>query len=120
MTVRNCVRCGAQLPMESAVVGDLGYLGYLHNDVSVDCEECGQEHTFGVPVDSPVDQPPKCPVCGGRWFPYKVDGHRGWPDIDVHWKCEECWYFENRSANHLTKDVYGLGLRHLEGRRQDD
>lgn len=116
---RQCPDCGEQLPLEAAQADSLAHLGYLHTDVHVSCEACGRRVSFGVPVDRKTDQEPRCDVCGGRGYPYKVDGHLGWPDLDVHWKCEDCYYRWNGEVDHLTGDVYSLGVTHLEGRAED-
>lgn len=138
---RSCPDCGASLE-DPLVVGErLSDLGYAHRDRRVECPECPRTVTFGHPVDPETDQAPTCAVCGGRTYPYKLDFHRvrerfgEMPDhghivlrddpvealrvLDVHWKCEDCHYFHSGVLDHLTADVYSLGVDHLEGRRDD-
>lgn len=138
---RSCPDCGADLEEALVVEERLDDLGYRHKDRTVECPECPWQGTFGHPVDPPTDEPPACAVCGGRGYPYKLDVHR-WKEalyeptddlgsvsrlrveellssIDVHWKCEACHYRWNGELEHLTADVYSLGVDHLEGRRDD-
>lgn len=139
---RSCPDCGASLKEPLIIEERLSSLGYVHADRTLECPECPWQGTFGIPVESPTTEPPLCPVCGGRAYPYKLDFHRlresvpayvedletnvgqalilAADEIDVHWKCEDCWYRWNGGLEHLTKDVYSLGVSHLEGRREDD
>lgn len=139
---RTCVNCGADLPTETQISANLVALGYLHEDVHVDCGECGESHTFGIPRERETTEPPHCNCCGGREYPYKVDaytmrdrmdswGSKGYTynvkdieeilkRIEIHWKCEDCWHFRKGTLDHLVNDVWLLGVDHLVGRRDDD
>lgn len=138
---RSCPDCGASLEGAMVVHERLDDLGYKHRDRIVECPECPRQVTFGEPVDRADRRPPTCEVCGGWIYPYKLDFHRvrgqvdpdraGYPPetpdeflnvlekTDVHWKCETCWYFQNRGLEHLVNDVYLLGVDHLVGEVED-
>lgn len=142
MSELQCPDCGEQLEPATFQIDQLRSLGYLHRDEHATCSECDRKLTFGVPLEPPTDEPPACPVCGGRFYPYKLDLHhvrsvfdeeqskRDVPvddlitiiglGTDIHWKCEACHYFDNRELEHMVNDVYSLGVKHLEGARDDE
>lgn len=137
---RSCPDCGASLEDALVVEERLDDLGYKHRDRTVECPECPRRVTFGIPVEGDQQLAPRCEVCGGRTYPYKLDFHRVTDRVcelvestnvsgvtkakayalvlDVHWKCEDCHYRTNGQVEHLTEDVYSLGVSHLEGRRE--
>lgn len=117
---RNCIECGASLDGQEAVRSHLSDLGYRHRDDRINCPECGHGHTFGVPLDRATEEPPACPVCGGRAYPYKIDFGADSVKIDVHWKCEECFYFHRYPVVQLEEDVYSLQVNHLLGWTEAD
>lgn len=115
MPHRTCINCDASLDEGFERTGNLSALGYLHEDVWVDCPECGKSHVFGIPENGDVTEPPECPVCGGRRYPYKCN-RDGDPGLrNVHWKCEDCYYFETKEPTRRDGSVTYFGVHHLEG-----
>lgn len=137
MVTRTCRECNTSLEGVIERDASLSALGYKNRDDMAACPNCGAEHTFGVPLDPPTSQPPTCPVCGGRQYPYKLGFHpvveeglslspvrqrdaeslydAALKDLRVHWKCEDCYYFENRTTTGGWKNVVLLGVEHLRG-----
>lgn len=116
MIERRCRADGTSLSSRFQRSDRLTRLGYLHEDVHVECPSCGLRHTFGVPVEPRRDDPPKCPVCGGRFYPYKLEGETFGKDVSVYWKCEACYFHQERFLEHLVRTTYLLGVDHLVGR----
>jgi rubredoxin len=116
MTDRRCRGCKASLDGVFEQHDRLSTLGYLHTDVHVDCPECGMSHTFGIPVEPGPDRRSICPVCGGRRFPYKVNPDARGGDWLVHWKCEDCWYFQTKQPSDRREGIVYLGVEKLVGR----
>jgi len=115
MADRSCAKCGADISGLFERQDNLSDLGYLHEDVHVDCPECGHSHAFGVPVNRPTEEPPQCPCCQGRVYPYKVN-RNGSPGLrNVHWKCEDCFYFQTMGPTHRDGSISYLGVEHLRG-----
>lgn len=46
----NCPACGSSPTDESIVEHRLAATGYLHDDIRLECSECGERWTCGVPI----------------------------------------------------------------------
>ena len=112
----SCPACGADAP-EFAVKHNLHALGYLADDISMACVECGHSWLHGVPIGEGGDDM-TCRACGQasmRVHQINETG-RGWR---LHFKCPRCFYWrpERRLAG---QDGYVLvGDADLTGAQDD-
>lgn len=83
-------------------------MGYLHDDIPFECEDCGESWTHGVPVgeyDGKLATDLRCDACEDAWgLTHRVVVE---PDntVTLHMKCPECYYFW-----HATREPDGNGV----------
>lgn len=96
-----CPYCGGDPTDRSERHHSLSVLGYLHDDIQMECEECGRTWPCGVPVgeyDGPGAEELFCDSCEQRFMRvHRVNWDpRGRRDyFIIHLKCPnpECYYF---------------------------
>jgi uncharacterized Zn finger protein len=96
----SCPECGAEIDDEQVVEHRLSTMGYLHDDVAMECDECGATWPYGVPVgDHEPEHDLRCPSCGHDYMRVHRVAPRWEDDVRVvmlHLKCPECYYFEKQ------------------------
>lgn len=93
----NCPGCGASPTEESVLRHGLSDMGYLHDDIWLECQECENRWVCGVPIGEGGYDDLWCNSCDDNygWM------HRfePWEDRDgedcyrLHLKCETCNIF---------------------------
>lgn len=113
-----CPYCGGDPAHDPKHV--LSANGYLHDDVSLTCEECGEKWTCGVPIgeyDGPLAEDLFCGSCQTRYGLV----HRVEPlsesEVRFHMKCpdDDCkyfWQFRREGGDH---GVILLGYPQITG-----
>lgn len=96
-----CPYCGGDPTERSRRHHTLSDLGYLHDDIQMECSECGQTWPCGVPVgeyDGPGGEDLFCSSCEKRYMRvhrinWDRQGRRDY--FIVHLKCPNpnCYYF---------------------------
>lgn len=93
----SCPECGAAPTDESVRDHKLSDMGYLHDDVLWECQECEHSWASGVPVGSSDEWADDlwCDSCDDSWMLVHRVQPRGTDTITLHLKCpnEECYYF---------------------------
>ena len=100
----SCPKCGADAP-DYAVKHTLHALGYLADDITMECAECEHSWLHGVPIGQGGKDMtcPACELAEMRVHQINETG-RGWR---LHFKCPACFYWhpERRAAG---RDGYVL------------
>lgn len=96
-------------------------MGYLHDDIGLECPQCGKSWTLGVPVgefDGGEDL--ICDSCGVFMWVHRVvtqPDHKPY-DLEVHLKCGSCYNF--KKITRTGKDnVTLIGYPHITGSTAD-
>lgn len=89
MTDYPCPECDEHATAESQARGQLSDLGYLHEDVRLECPN-GHEWTVGLPRGSDDDATWECPACGGDFVPHFVYVFED--EARIKPKCQDCYY----------------------------
>lgn len=66
-----CPFCGAEPTDQSKVEHRLASIGYLHDDISYECDECERTFTHGMPIGEPPEEyyrDLRCSNCGDGQF----------------------------------------------------
>lgn len=94
-----CPRCGEPPTEESVRQHKLSANGYLHDDVRLDCQECGGSWLLGIPIGEGGFDDLWCEACDDAYaFVHRFEP---WEDDDgeecrrMHMKCPNCvtfWY----------------------------
>lgn len=98
-----CPECGEEATEESVREHDLSAMGYLHDDVKLECSN-GHRWTLGVPIgDPPEAEDMVCDSCGETMAVHRVIVKRanlqalidrnGPARVGLHLKCPACNYF---------------------------
>lgn len=124
-----CPYCGADPTEETQAEHKLSNIGYLHDDIVLECsnDACGEEWTCGVPIGSPEDDTESdlwCDSCEKRFgrihrvAPTEAD--RG--KIRLHVKCPnpECRYFWRVKREYGPQQVALVGYPDITGQTDGD
>lgn len=120
-----CPYCGGDPTDVSERDHTLSKMGYLHDDVRMECEDCGKTWPCGVPIgeyDGGDDL--FCTSCEKRFM--RV--HRVDPDayqdheIRLHLKCpnEDCRYFKKITRESDDNGLYLIGYPDITGEISED
>lgn len=95
----NCPSCGSEPTDDSIVERRLSDMGYLHEDIALECSECKESWWLGVPRGDYEDgEDLWCESCEDTWMlVHRVDPIAGGDDeIELHLKCPnpECHHFK--------------------------
>lgn len=102
-----CPYCGADVHDDNVVKHRLSAMGYIHDDIEMECDECGQTWPLGVPVgEFEGDEAEKlfCSSCESRFMRIHRVAPRWNSDPDnrkvmLHLKCPNCYYFEKQQRD---------------------
>lgn len=119
----SCPECGAEPTDESVVHHNLSNMGYLHDDIGLECSECGNNWTLGRPIGE-TDMGDDL-ICGSCDIEAKT--HRFKPEFQngeftratVHLKCPQCNNFWTVEREPGPKGVMLMGFPSITGSRED-
>ena len=104
-----CPYCGASPTEDSRVKDMLSDLGYTHDDVFLQCQECDEEWTCGIPIgehDGKYASSLFCDSCEERYMRVHRVNVKTYDDaVEIHLKCPSCYYFDR-----ITRDVDDGGV----------
>lgn len=92
----NCPDCGASPTDESVVNHRLAAVGYLHDDVKLECSECDGDWLLGIPIGEGGHDDLWCPSCDDSYsFVHRVEHltNTGTERYRLHLKCPNCFTF---------------------------
>lgn len=93
----NCPNCGSSPTHESIVAHRLEATGYQHDDIRLECGDCGSRWTCGVPIGKELEYGDDlwCDACDDSvMFVHRVRIRSGGDEVSVHMKCPNCYYFD--------------------------
>ena len=120
-----CPECGGEpnyQPDEALAVQErLQSNGYLHNDISIKCTECGHSWPHGVPRgewDGYGDL--SCEACGHETMlvhrvRLNTAPEDGEGEVTLHLKCPECYKFDRTARKMDRNGVSLVGYPQLTG-----
>jgi len=112
----SCPECNGEVTEESKIKHNLGKVGYNHDDIAVECSECGHSWPHGVPIGSPPRELYEylvCDVCDdGLMFPHRIHqkpNQESGDKVDLDLKCPNCYYFKTvtRQFGERRRILYG-------------
>lgn len=119
----SCPYCGGTPTDASAQNHHLSAMGYLHDDIQMECAECDSTWACGVPVGEFEDERAQelwCDSCEQRLM--RV--HRIHPDWDstsdrrvirIHLKCPNCFYFTKLARQCGPRGISLMGYPDITG-----
>lgn len=122
-----CPYCGGEPTDDSVVNHRLSATGYLHDDIQLQCQDCGHEWPVGVPIgeiEDPMAEDLYCDSCEKRFM--RV--HRVAPDWDspedrrrvlLHLKCPNCFYFDKEVRECGDRGIALVGYSDITGSFDD-
>ena len=117
-----CPYCGASPTDDSVVEHRLSMNGYLHDDIELECGDCGESWMCGVPIGDQDTRGADDLFCGScdqhRFLVHRVQLVPTPTDTDadvmgalfrLHLKCPNCYHFTTtlREADHRTVALVG-------------
>lgn len=118
-----CPFCGGEATEESVREHKLSNLGYLHDDIVMDCSECEETWTHGVPVGdnwSELAEKLYCDACEDRFQRiHRVDVARAPEEITLHLKCPACYYFKTVDRPVDKSNIVLMGYPDITGSFDD-
>lgn len=104
-----CPACGSEPTHDSIVTHRLSASGYRHDDLRLECGECGSRWTCGIPIGQEMEYGDDlyCDAC--RDSPMLIHRVRvlGDHNLELHLKCPNCYYFDTLERE---TDESGLAL----------
>jgi uncharacterized Zn finger protein len=101
-----CPECGHAPTDDSVVESRLSNLGYHHEDVTLECSNCGHTWQHGIPKGDVDDDTWVCPACGGDFVPHFVYVFPPKDEVRVRPKCQDCYYVPDKP---IVMDVSNNG-----------
>lgn len=98
-----CPYCGANVDGEQVVKHRLSAMGYMHDDIEMECDECGSSWPHGVPVGEFEGEEAEdlfCSSCEQRFMRVHRVAPRWTAETEaqrkviLHLKCPNCYYFD--------------------------
>lgn len=119
----SCPYCGGDPTEESEAQHRLSALGYIHDDVHIECSDCGRKWVHGVPIGEFEGERAEelwCKVCREsyrRVHRVNVGGTNddGSVNIVLHLKCPNCYHFERKSRTTDTDGMHLVGYPDITG-----
>lgn len=87
-----CPECGADPSHESVVRQQLSAVGYTHEDKRLECSECDNRWTCGIPIGETDDDTWVCDACGGDLMPHFMYADADMERVRVKPKCRDCYW----------------------------
>lgn len=113
-----CPYCGAE--PEPNPKHNLQAIGYLHDDILMECSECGEDWVHGVPIgeqeDSHLAEKLFCGACEERYgLVHRVSADLDKDEVEVdvlrlHLKCPECKYFWTWERDDVRDNIHNTIL----------
>jgi len=106
----HCPECGASPTEDSVVQHRLAAVGYLHDDVKLQCSECEASWLLGIPIGEGGYDDLWCPSCDDSYaFVHRVEhlADRDTEKYRLHLKCPNCFTFRKVTRE---PDENGLAL----------
>ena len=105
-----CPYCGSPPSEDSGVLHKLSHLGYLHDDIEMDCsnEACGHRWQCGVPIgsDDSAEEELFCSSCSSRFgLVHRISLHGDMFHIQLKCPNKEChyvWYIDRKIYDGMT------------------
>lgn len=122
-----CPYCGGEPTDESARDHQLSAIGYMHDDIRMECADCDTQWTCGVPIGEVDDGRAEdlfCDSCTQRYMRI----HRVAPDwnarenrkrVLLHLKCPNCFYFDKAVRDCGPKGISLVGYPDITGSTED-
>lgn len=119
-----CPNCGEKPTDESVVEHRLSSMGYTHDDIRLECQNCSERWTHGVPIGTETEfgEDLLCDSCGSPMLVHRIrikDNLQAKLDV----KCPECKYFNTLQregrAHEVDGDVYLIGYPQIVGEIED-
>lgn len=123
-----CPYCGGEPTDESARRHDLSAIGYLHDDVHLQCEDCDSEWAVGIPIGEIDDEYAAdlfCDSCESRYMRVHRVAPRWRRDDEsdrkvlLHLKCPNCYYFDKVVRDCGPQGISLVGYPDITGSRED-
>lgn len=93
-----CPYCGGEPEYDPK--HQLSAIGYLHDDISYDCSECGENWVHGHPIgtnESKLAENLHCDACEDSYARVHriefADDEHGVRALRLHLKCPDCYHF---------------------------
>lgn len=102
----DCPECGATPTDESIVRSRLSAHGYLHEDKFLECSECSNRWTLGIPRGEPDGDRWVCDGCGGDLIPHFGSINLSEEVLQVRPKCRDCYWVPD---DRIELDLSGSG-----------
>lgn len=113
-----CPECEARPTDESVVEHRLSQLGYHHDDIRLECRECGHRWTLGVPIGRGGEDDLVCDSCGMVALVHRIEDIGRGSSMDtrnLHMKCVGCLNFWQVRRPIDGNDVTLVGYPHITG-----
>jgi predicted Zn-ribbon and HTH transcriptional regulator len=115
-----CPECGGDPNAESRAQHTLSDLGYLHDDVDLECEDCSTSWTLGIPVgDGPENDELWCDSCDDTRMlihRFRIRNYEDKPNIKMHLKCPNCYFFKISNPRNVDEnDLVLTGYPEITG-----
>lgn len=119
-----CPDCGGDPTNESVAEHRLSNMGYLHDDVELECEDCDITWSVGIPIgDSPDNEELKCRSCNDEWMlihRFKVYTEQEDTFVKMHLKCPNCYHFDITEPRQVDEnDLVLTGYPQITGDVKD-
>lgn len=120
----HCPKCRAE-PTESSVrQHKLSDLGYMHDDVQLECSECEATWTLGIPIGEELEYGDDlwCSSCDDSVM--LVHRVKVKPDdqmvVKLHLKCPNCYYFTTIDRKCDDRNLALVGYPQITGELSED
>lgn len=126
-TDSRCPSCGGEPLLDregkQAVEHRLSANGYLHDDICLECEDCGERWTCGVPQGTYEGGGDLwCSSCGESWMlvhRLSRKGDIGDDEVTLHLKCPRCFYFDKTVRAFAEDNIALMGYPPITGNVED-
>lgn len=109
----SCPVCGSEPTDESVANHRLSDMGYLHDDVNLQCSNCDNDWTLGIPLgEFNGGNYLWCDSCDdSQYLVHRVD----FKDERIHLKCPNCFHFENIEVDPDERGINLIGYPQITG-----
>lgn len=114
----HCPYCRSEPTDDSVVKHQLSAMGYLHDDVRLECSECGERWTLGIPIGEGGYEDMWCQSCDSAYFgTHRVEWMRDAGKIvfRLHLKCPNCYHFKRVMRDPDDQHIALVGKPTLTG-----
>lgn len=111
----NCPYCGSEPTEESVVERNLSDLGYRHEDIALECQDCGEAWWHGIPIGEYEEgNDLLCASCEQhRMLVHRVQD-RG-RQFRLHLKCPNCYHFDKVDRTPDDEQIALVGYPAITG-----